>query len=154
VRDVEDVVNEVFLGAFHGIGSFDGDSAQFRSWIFGIASNKAADWHRTRYRRPTIVDEPDRALRAIQGGDAEVEAVDRIQSAEAVALLAQLSEDQRNVLLLRMIAGLSLRETAEALGKPVGAVKSIQHRALATLKRSISVQAVSDQHVSAITSVR
>jgi RNA polymerase sigma-70 factor (ECF subfamily) len=57
-------------------------------------------------------------------------------------LLHQLSDDQRDVLLLRVVADLSLEQTAAALGKRVGAVKALQHRALATLRRVLE-QAVS-----------
>ncbi len=154
VADVEDVVNEVFLGAFRNFDSFDGDAAKFRSWIFAIALNKVADWHRARCRQPVVADQSDEILRTVKGGDSECEAVDTLQSQHVIALLDELTEDQRNVLLLRVIADLSLEATASALGKPVGAVKSIQHRVLATLRRTISDRAVSNQHVSAITGVR
>jgi RNA polymerase sigma-70 factor (ECF subfamily) len=58
-------------------------------------------------------------------------------------LLADLTPDQRHVLALRVIADLSLEQVAAATGKPVGAVKALQHRALATLRRKIAGEAVS-----------
>ena len=58
-------------------------------------------------------------------------------------VLDTLTPDQRQVLALRVVADLSLEQVAELVGKPVGAVKSLQHRALATLRRTISDQAVS-----------
>ncbi len=61
----------------------------------------------------------------------------------ALRRLAELTEDQRNGLALRVIADLTVDEVASILGKPRGAVKALQRRALATLRRRISAQAVS-----------
>ena len=64
-------------------------------------------------------------------------------TARAIELCDRLSDDQRDVLLLRIVADLSLEDVAAVLGKSVGAVKALQHRGLATLQRSFSSEAVS-----------
>ena len=139
VDDIDEVVNDVFLGAFRNLHTFEGDAARFRSWLFGIAFNKAADRHRSVQRRPrtAALDASTSDLVAVEGHELDWSGDDNVSH-----LLSLLSTDQRDVLLLRIVADLSLAEAAEALGKPVGAIKSLQHRALATLARMISEQAV------------
>ncbi|MFA9566175.1 MAG: RNA polymerase sigma factor [Acidimicrobiales bacterium] len=143
VRDVDDVVNEVFLGAFRNLDTFEGDGTAFRAWLFGIAWNKTADWHRRASRRPVVVDDPTTSMQTLVGGDSEHDAVQALASDDVERMLYALTDDQRNVLLLRIVADLSLEEAASILGKPVGAVKSLQRRALASLQRSFSPEAVS-----------
>ena len=68
-----------------------------------------------------------------------VDVTDRIGERERVeALLSDLTDDQREVLLLRVVAGLSVEETAQAVGRPAGAVRALQHRALARLRSVLS----------------
>jgi RNA polymerase sigma-70 factor, ECF subfamily len=75
-------------------------------------------------------------------GDAEHEALLGAAANEVMAVVARLSPDQRDVLLLRVIGDLTVDETASALGKSPGAVKQLQRRALAALKREISEEAI------------
>lgn len=147
VRDADDVTSEVFLAAFRGIARFDGDGAAFRSWLFTIAHHKGVDAVRRPASRDVLVDAVA-ALGTLDSVDAdpgartqpsaEEAALERIAEADALRLLDGLTDDQRNVLLLRVVADLSLAETAEVLAKPVGAVKALQHRALARLRAHLS----------------
>jgi RNA polymerase sigma-70 factor (ECF subfamily) len=73
-------------------------------------------------------------------GDVELEAFQALSDERLRALLGGLSIDQRAVLLLRIVADLPLDDVAQALGKTLGAVKSLQHRALASLRRSLQTQ--------------
>ena len=82
-------------------------------------------------------------MQTLVGGDSEHDAVQALASDDVERMLYALTDDQRNVLLLRIVADLSLEEAASILGKPVGAVKSLQRRALASLQRSFSPEAVS-----------
>ena len=76
------------------------------------------------------------------GGDVEAEALDRLGEERVRRLLATLSPDQQDVLLLRLVADLTVDEIATALGKRPGAVKALQRRALATLRREIGRKGV------------
>ncbi len=143
VRDVDDVTSEVFLAAFAGIGRFDGDGRAFRAWLFTIAHHKSVDAARRAGGRELLVDtyastDGDRVASRQDLRSAEDEAVDRIATSDAVRRLNVLTEDQRAVLLLRVVADLSLAETAAVLGRPVGAVKALQHRALARLRSTLT----------------
>lgn len=153
VVDADDVTNEVFLGAFGKLGGFEGGGAEFRSWLFAIASNKASDWHRRRARRPRIDESGTAHLAMVDGGDVEAEAMAVLGTSAVGEMLQCLTPDQRDVLLLRLVAELTLEETAEALGKPVGAIKALQHRAIAALRRNLD-EAVSPEADSTITGVR
>ncbi len=146
VRDADDVTSEVFLAAFRQVGTFQGDGAAFRAWLFTIAHHKGVDTVRRPRSREVPVDTSDR--QALEAGStarlarsAEDQALERIGAADAVRRLDALTDDQRAVLLLRVVADLSLAETATALGKPVGAVKALQHRALARLRSGLTDRA-------------
>lgn len=135
----DEVTNDVFLAAFAGLGGFVGGEAEFRGWIFGIARHKRADALRSLGRRLR------RDARAAANGeceatpiDVEEEAVAALGDAELLALLAGLTAEQRDVIVCRYLSDLSLEQTAVALGKSVGTVKALQHRAIARLRRQFS----------------
>ncbi len=153
VDEIDEVVNDVFLGAFRNLNGFVGDGGAFRTWLFTIAHHKAVDSRRAGFRRSPPAEESS-SLRFQSLGDVEGEALTALASADIDQMLSVLTPDQRDVLMLRVIADLSLEQVASALGKPVGAIKSIQHRAIATLQRAISQRAVSLPGKSANTSRR
>ncbi|MCP5033864.1 MAG: RNA polymerase sigma factor [Actinomycetia bacterium] len=141
-RDAEDpegITNEVFLRAFRQLERFSGDSNAFRSWIFAIARNQLIDAHRASTRRPQVSSSeiPERAA-----AGAEVEALDILGSQRVARLLARLSDDQRDVILLRMIGDLSLRQVAAIVDKPLTAVKALQRRGLRRLHDEILAEVV------------
>jgi RNA polymerase sigma-70 factor (ECF subfamily) len=139
VEDPDDLTSEVFLRVFRGLGDFDGDETGFRSWVFGIAHARVVDERRRRARRPEVIDLRDGV--GGTGGDVEEEALRAVGDGVHEAL-ASLTPEQRDVLFFRVVADLSLEETADALGKPVGAVKALQHRALASARRHLGVATV------------
>lgn len=135
IDDPEGAVNDVFLRAFGAVAGFEGTPAAFRSWVFTIAHHLIVDRRRFASRRPVEAPTAQLPERASSGGspeDAAVAAADRIQLER---LLALLTPDQRDVLLLRFVADLSLEEVAAATGRSVGAVKATQHRAIASVRR-------------------
>ena len=135
--DVGTTTNEIFYRAFSRLDRFGGTEAGFRAWVFTIANNLLIDEHRKRARRPRTVASFEPARHDMAGGDAEAEAVANLTTEDVSELLESLTSGQREVLQLRVIAGLTLAETAEVLGKPLGAVKSLQHRAIETLRNTI-----------------
>jgi RNA polymerase sigma-70 factor (ECF subfamily) len=137
----DDLTSDVFLAVFERISRFHGDANDLRAFVFTVAHHRLVDDLRRRSRRGTAVPY-DAATDERLSSSAEEAALARVQTEGVREMLAQLSEDQREVLLLRVIGDLSLEQTADALGKRVGAVKALQHRALAALRR-IMDQAVS-----------
>ena len=133
----DDLVAEVFLQLARNIGTFEGDEAGFRSWVFTVAHHRLVDERRARGRRPLDLIEDSALESAAPQGDVERDAVERLSADEAKALLVHLSPDQRDVLLLRIFGGLTVEEVAAAIGKRPGAVKALQRRALASLQRMV-----------------
>ena len=138
VADVEGLTNEVFLQVHRGLVRFRGDWPAFRSWVFTIAHHRMVDDTRRAARRPRLV--PLGSATEGPTGDAELDALDSLSDEGVRQLLAGLSADQRAVVLLRIVADLPIEQVARALGKTTGAVKSLQHRALAALRRALEAQ--------------
>jgi len=136
VRDPDGAANDVFVRAFRTLHTFEGDGERFRSWLFTIAHNAAIDDARRRSRR--VVEVSLAAAPDPTGGNVEFDAVARLAHERVHTLLALLSPDQRDVLLLRVVGDLSVEETAAALGKSYEAVKALQRRGLAALRRALS----------------
>jgi len=138
VDDPDGVANDVFLRAFRKIDTFEGEAEQFRSWLFTIAHNAAIDNARARRRRP-VAATLEHVSEPATTPDPVAEAADAQFGSERVeALLTLLSPEQRDVVLLRVVADLSVAETAAIVGKGEEAVKALQRRALASLRRQIS----------------
>ena len=139
--DPEDVLGEVFLQVARDIARFDGEERGFRSWVFTIAHHRLIDARRHSARRPVeLVPEPPEP--GDSADDAAEEALARIGLEEVERVLATLSEDQRAVLLLRIVGDLSIEDVAKAVGKRPGAVKALQRRGLASVKRALAQKGV------------
>ncbi len=130
----EDLTSEVFLRAFDRFSQFEGEEPHFRSWLFTVAHRILIDDARRRQRRPRTTA-LGVGVEAFTAGDVEREAMTNVGSEWADAMLASLPADQRAVVALHVVGDLSLEQVAKILDKRVGAVKSLQHRALAALRR-------------------
>lgn len=138
--DPEGICNETFLRAFRSLDTFDGDDAAFRRWVFSICRNLIIDAHRARERRPVeVLAEPPE----VSAAGADEIALMRLGDENVRRLLAPLTDDQREVILLRLVADLTLAETAEIVGRPVSAVKRLQARGLKRLQSKILGEEVS-----------
>ncbi|MET0627763.1 MAG: sigma-70 family RNA polymerase sigma factor [Acidimicrobiia bacterium] len=144
--DPDALTNETLLRAFRAIASFSGDVDGFRAWTFTIARCRLIDERRSRARRPrteSLTDDAGVARLVPRGGDVEVEAFASFGDDWVRDTLDALAPDQRDVLLLRFVADLSIDQTASVLGKTPGAVKALQHRGIATIRRTSAVETVS-----------
>jgi RNA polymerase sigma factor (sigma-70 family) len=132
----EDLAGEAFLHVVRGLERFSGDERDFRAWVFTIVHRRLQDERRRRGRRPAVAVPPEEAAeRAGAGGDVEREALDRLGERRAREAIERLPEDQRTVLLLRILGDLTVEEVARAVGKRPGAVKALQRRALRRIER-------------------
>jgi len=139
----DDLTSDVFLNVFRRVGTFSGSEDKFRSWVFTIAHHRLVDERRAIARRPLLADRDPAEVWTSAVGDVEGEAMRRLSEDRVRRLCDKLSPDQRDVLLLRMVADMSLEQAAEALGKSTGAVKALQHRAVASLQRLLEREGVS-----------
>jgi RNA polymerase sigma factor (sigma-70 family) len=133
----DDLASETFIGVFRGLGAFRGDEAGLRAWVFTIGRRRLVDDWRRRGRRPLLADDGAHELREYKGGDVEDDALALMSSRTVHEVCARLPDDQRDVLLLRIVADLTVEQVAAVLGKTVQAVKALQRRGLTTLRREI-----------------
>lgn len=134
--DAAEALSETFLRALEKIGGLRGGADAFRAWLFRIARNVATDRIRARTRL-ALEAEPDETVDLLTGGPAErlIAAEDAREVREA---LAALPADDREVVWLRVCAGLSSDEVGEIVGKKPGTVRMQQLRALETMARKLT----------------
>ena len=134
-HDAEDLTTQTFLKMLEAIGRFRWQAAPFSAWLFRIAHNLAMDHFRSRRRVQTEEEVPEPP--GAEESSAEEQALDSLGQAGMLELIERLSAEQRQVLTLKFLFGFGNREVATILGKTEGAVKSLQHRALASLQKHV-----------------
>jgi RNA polymerase sigma-70 factor (ECF subfamily) len=138
----EDLTGAAFTAAIEALPGFRGPVEALGGWLFRIARHDLFDFRRrqSRARFDPLDDVLDEAAVAAGASDPEELAIDRVEGERVLAALGQLSPEQREVLLLRMAAGLTAPEVAKVLGKTTGAVRALQHRGLASLARALGLR--------------
>ena len=132
----DDVAQEVCLAAITALPRYKDQGRPFLAFVYGIAAHKVADAHRAAARNRS---DPMEVVPERSSGDASPEqlAIDSESSARMATLLQTLPEKQREILILRVVVGMSAEETAATVGSTPGAVRVAQHRALAKLKTEL-----------------
>ncbi|MFD9699558.1 sigma-70 family RNA polymerase sigma factor [Lentzea sp. NPDC059081] len=137
----DDVAQDVCLAVLTALPNYREQGRPFLAFVYGIAAHKVADAHRAiaRNRAEPMAEVPDQPART--GGPEEY-----VLQGELNGTLGQLvhllPEKQREILVLRVVVGLSAEETAEAVGSTPGAVRVAQHRALGRLRKEITALSV------------
>jgi len=135
--EAEDLTQEVFLKALESISKFQWRGISFSAWLFRIAHNQVVDYLRKKAKRMTVPigemvpsgkDDP----RQMAELNLEIEAL--------MAATKKLTKAQQEVISLRFAAGLSIAEIAKTMGKSEGAVKALQHSAIASLRKILAVE--------------
>jgi RNA polymerase sigma-70 factor (ECF subfamily) len=140
--ELDDIVQETLIGASGSIRALRGETnAQVAGWLLSIARHKVADHLRARYNHPH--DSLDTAVGATVADpglpvDDQVIAIQRGE--QLTKAMRLLTPEQEEVLTLRFVLGFGIEEVAEMTGRPAGAVKSMQHRALASLHQKLDAQ--------------
>lgn len=127
----------VFLHAVEGIGSFTYRGFSLSAWLFRIAHNQVVDHLR---RRAKVTTEPLTEELLAKEGTVEETIEGALVRAELSLALENITKEQRQVVLLKFFGGLSNAEVARIIRKPEGAVKALQHRALASLRRIMGTE--------------
>jgi RNA polymerase sigma-70 factor (ECF subfamily) len=131
--DAEDIAADAWIDVARGLSRFVGGEADFRRWVFTIARRRLIDARRARSRARTQPMPPEALDRPTT--DAGIEGVDADTAAQTIVAL--LPDSQAQVVLLRVLAGFSVEETAAILRKRPGAVRALQHRALRGLAKKL-----------------
>ena len=132
--EAEDLAGDVFLRALQAIKSYKPGGAPFSAWLFRIAHNRVVDHFRRKSRRqtdelhdniPLVTPPPDEAVAT------------QMTIEDVLRVMGDITEAQRHVIALRFASGLSIAETAQALGKKEGAVKALQYSAIQALRKRL-----------------
>jgi RNA polymerase sigma factor (sigma-70 family) len=138
----EDTTGEVFLQVVRDLPDFEGDEAAFRTWVLTIAHHRLIDGRRYSSRRPVEPATTEIIVTRGPAGNGEDDGLEAFASARVRELIGRLPESQRGVLLLRILGGLTVEQVGRAIGKRPGAVKALQRRGLARLRKELSQEAV------------
>lgn len=130
----EECVAEVFSRFLHALQAGNGPRNHLQAYLYRIAHNWIIDYWRT---KPPPVDELDEQLAGDAKNDPLSVFVRQIEHAQVHEALTQLTAEQHHVILLKFVEGLNNEEIAAVLGKPISAIKSLQHRAIGTLRRHL-----------------
>jgi len=130
-QDAEDLAAHVFIKAWENLGSYQERGVPFGAWLFRIARNALIDHVRT--RRATESLEHPAALVLANGENVEAEVDRRLLGEELARDLQELTAEQRQVIVLRLVEGHSTEEIARALKRRPGAIRGLQMRGLQAL---------------------
>jgi RNA polymerase sigma-70 factor (ECF subfamily) len=133
-QDVSDVVSEVYMELFKSISSFNFQKP-FRSWLNGLIIRQTQNWNRKLWRRFRLNDRNKRLHLDERNSDTEQIHLMNEQSAELISLVHKLSYKHSVVIVFRYFHDCSFEEISEALGIPIGTVKSRHHIALEKLRK-------------------
>jgi RNA polymerase sigma-70 factor, ECF subfamily len=137
-HDAEDLTTQTFLKMLESIGRFRWQSAPFSAWLFRIAHNLSMDHFRARRRWQPEEEVPEPP--GSEEPSAELEAMKSIGRQSMLELIETLSPEQQQVLTLKFVFNFANADVAAILEKTEGAIKSLQHRALASLQKQLTQQ--------------
>ena len=137
--EAEDVAEQVFLKALESLGGYKWTGVPFQAWLFRIAHNMMVDTLRRRSRRPSDPIESAAELSdERRAADPEAMLAEKLSREGLLQAVERLTELQKQVISLKFAAGLPNAEVARLMGKTEGAVKALQHAALASLQRHLT----------------
>jgi RNA polymerase sigma-70 factor (ECF subfamily) len=139
ISDAEDLTQLTFLRVIEALPRYESRGIPFGAWLFRLARNAVIDFVRARREHRNLDDlvqrdDPTTASARIGAVEPNGAPPDELS-----LVLPFLTDDQRDVLAYRFLAGLSARETGRLMGKREAAVRALQYRALATLRRHLAV---------------
>ncbi len=137
--EAEDLAEEVFLRMLESIDSFKWQGYPFSSWLFRIAHNLIIDYYRKKGRQKTTSLDDVTGMISANSPDMDSNLDFKISIQEVAEAMSGLTKLQQEVIKLRFAAGLSVMETADALGKNENAVKALQHAAIKKLRSLLAV---------------
>jgi len=135
-HEAEDLTSRVFTRAMKHIPNYEDRGLPFSAWLYRIAHNLVANWHRDNSRRQIV--ELDDSIRMPGGQEQPESAVVRSeQEAFLLTMVNKLPEDRQQLLILKFVDHLSNAEIGEVMGKTEGAIKSLYHRTLMYLRDEV-----------------
>jgi RNA polymerase sigma-70 factor (ECF subfamily) len=131
--DAEDLTARVFMRAINHIGTYRNMGVPFSAWLYRIAHNLVANWHRDNSRRQEVALEDARDIHE-KTDPPEISLMRNEEFEKLIAILRDLSADRQQLIILKFVEGLSNAEIGVIMGRSEGAVKSLYHRTLLGLR--------------------
>jgi RNA polymerase sigma-70 factor (ECF subfamily) len=138
-HDAEDLTARTFFRAIDHIGRYVNRGAPFSAWLYRIAHNLVANWHRDQGRRK-IISLDDIKLRAQYRHRPDQMAEDKEEKDELLAAIRRLPADRQQLLILKFAEGMSNAEIGKVMGRSEGAIKSLYHRTLLSLRDMFDIE--------------
>ncbi len=135
--EAEDMTQQVFLNALQSISSFKWKGIPFSAWLFRIAHNQVVDYFRSKKRTTVPLNESQASSNSNDNPQLVIE--QKLDIEQLTLATKQLTEAQREVISLRFAGELSIAQVAKAMGKSQGAIKALQHSAIAALRKTLRV---------------
>ncbi|MGA9193281.1 MAG: sigma-70 family RNA polymerase sigma factor [Anaerolineales bacterium] len=142
-HDAEDLTERVFQRAMRHVDRYEDKGVPFSAWLYRIAHNLVANWHRDRSRKP-LVPLDERLFVARPGGQPENRAIDREEIEVLMTCVRRLPEDRQQLLILKFVERMSNAEIGEVMGRTEGAIKSLYHRTLNALRDEVGAALAGD----------
>lgn len=134
--DAEDLAAKTFLRAWEHIGHYDDRGLPFSAWLYRIAHNLVANWHRDRSRR-RIISLDDLSVWQVNEDGPEAAALFAEDKSALLRAIRHLPSDRQELLTLKYVEHLSNAEIAAIMGRSEGAIKSLYHRTLSALRQEL-----------------
>jgi RNA polymerase sigma-70 factor (ECF subfamily) len=135
-HDAEDLTARVFVRALRHVENFEDKGVPFTAWLYRIAHNLVANWHRDRSRRPVIPLEKHVAVSEISEHP-ETEAIALEENELLLKAIRRLPEERQALLIFKFVERMSNAEIGELMGRTEGAIKSLYHRTLNALRDEV-----------------
>lgn len=142
VADAEDIAAQTFAGALRTIANFRWTGSSFDSWLFRIANNVTIDLYRKMGKAK--LEPIDEHMTIAAASDTSAEAIGGVEHSRVRGLIDELPEEQKRVLILKFIVGMSNKEVGTSIDKSEGAVKALQFRGLSRLRAMLREEGVLD----------
>ena len=136
-HDAEVLTARVFQRALRHVANFEDKGVPFSAWLYRIAHNLVANWHRDRSRRPVVPLEDHIAVGEVSDHP-EIEAIVKEEHSMLLTAVRSLPDDRQQLLILKFVERLSNAAIGEIMGRTEGAIKSLYHRTLIALREEIS----------------
>lgn len=152
VADAEDLTAKIFIRAMQHIGRYEDKGVPFSAWLYRIAHNLVANWHRDNSRR-RIISLDDIAQWRVDEGSPEFTAQLMEDKAAILSAIRKLPADRQELLFLKYVERLPNAEIGEIMGRSEGAIKSLYHRTLLSLKEDFQRTSRGEGQVDGVTAV-
>ena len=138
-HDAEDLTARVFFRAIRSINNYEDRGLPISAWLYRIAHNLVANWHRDKSRRPEILLEDGIGFH-VPTEHPETTLMQTQEQESLIEIIRKLPADRQQLLILKFVDHMSNSEIGQIMGRTEGAIKSLYHRTLLSLRGDLEIQ--------------